>query len=323
MYRVLVTARAFRRESEGARQRLREFGAQVDLQALGRTRTAAEMAELVPGYDAIIASSDQYTEEVFAAADRLKVIARWGVGVDTIDLAAATRHGVVVTNTPGMLADAVADLVFAFLLGLARKLLLADRMVRDGRWEEVGGVGVWGKTLGIVGLGSIGKAVARRAQGFDLTVLATDIAPDYEFAARYGVTFVPLEELLAQSDFVTLHVPLTPATQGLIGEAELRQMRPTAYLINCGRGALVDEPALVRALQEGWIAGAGLDVFAQEPPPPDHPLLTLDNCLFTPHSGFNAAETVRAVNEAVVDSVIQVLTGQRPLHVVNPEVYRQ
>jgi D-3-phosphoglycerate dehydrogenase len=320
---VLLSARAFRRGGEAARRPLTEAGCEL-LQIPGfRPLTEAELREWIGECDGIIAGNDPFTPEVFALAPRLKVIARWGIGVDAIDLDAATQHGVVVTNTPGLITDSVADFTFGCMIALARHLIVADRMVRAGGWDEVRGVNVWRKCLGIVGFGHIGQAVARRARGFEMEVLAYDIQPNHAAAAELGVTFVPLEELLERADFVSLHVSLTPATRGLIDAAALRRMKPTTCLINTGRGGLVDEAALWEALRRGEIAGAALDVFNQEPLPPDHPFVTLDNVILSPHSAFNTVETQDLVNRAVAESVLDVLQGRRPRNVVNLEVYER
>jgi phosphoglycerate dehydrogenase-like enzyme len=237
-----------------------------------------------------------------------------------VDLVAATCLGIVVTNTPGMVVDTVADLAFALMLAVARRVVEADAWVRTGRWQEFFGSLVWGKTLGLVGVGAIGLAVARRAAGFNMTVLGHDPAPRPE-AASAGVRFVALEELLREADFVSLHAPLTEATRRIIGAEALALMKPTAVLINTSRGGLVDQAALYAALASGRIAGAGLDVFAPEPPDPSDPLLALPNCVFTPHCGYDARETIALVNLQVADNLIATFAGDRPRLCVNPDVF--
>ena len=302
---------------------LREAGCDVIESQVPRRLTAEELIPLVRDVAGIIAGTDQFTAEVIAAAGKLRVISRWGIGVDAVDVAAATRHGVVVTNTPRLTADAVADLTFGLMIALARRLIEADALVRRGEWVEMGGVNVWRKCLGIIGFGAIGQAVARRARGFDMRVLVYDVCRDEVTASGLAADYVPLDELLREADFVTLHASLTDQSRGMIAEREIGLMKPSAYLINTARGALVGENALVAALQEKRIAGAAIDAYWEEPPPKGHPLMRLDNCVLTPHSGFNTIETVRQVNRLAARNLLDVLEGRRPAHVVNPEVYER
>jgi phosphoglycerate dehydrogenase-like enzyme len=253
-------------------------------------------------------------------AARLKIISRWGVGYDSIDLAAATKTGIVVTYTPGLLDDAVADYTFALLLALARRVHEGHLTMRNGEWRVTWGSDVSGKTLGIVGCGRIGQAVAQRASGFKMRVLACDVSPS-PTAEKLCVRFVSLDDLLAESDYVSLHAALTPQSRGLIGEAQLRKMKPTAYLINAGRGALVDEAALLRALEEGWIAGAALDTYVVEPLPTEHPLRRAPNVLLAPHQASFARETSERVSLAAAQAIVDLKSGKRPQHVLNPDVF--
>ena len=272
--------------------------------------------------DAVYASVDKYTADVLAspAAARLKIISRWGVGYDSIDIPAATREGIVVAYTPGLLNEAVADYAMSLLFALARRVHEGHQTLRTGAWKPTWGHDIGGKTLGLIGCGRIGQAVAKRASGFDMELLAYDPEPHPE-AQRLGVRFVSLEELLAQSDFVSLHAALTPETRGLMGAAQLRQMKPSAYLINTSRGALLDEAALVRALREGWIAGAALDAFITEPLPPEHPFIHVPNILITPHQASFGFDTGARVSEAAAVALIAVKAGLRPKWVVNPDVF--
>jgi phosphoglycerate dehydrogenase-like enzyme len=283
----------------------------------------AELRPLLAGIDGIFASADQYSADLLAGpeAARLKIISRWGVGYDSVDIGAATAQGIVVANTPGLLNETVADYTFALLLALARRVHVVDAAMRQCVWETAWGHDVGGKTLGIVGCGRIGQAVARRASGFDLRVLGYDIAPSPD-ADQAGIRFVPLDTLLAESDFVTLHAASTPLNAGLIGPTELRRMKPTAYLINAARGALVNEPALAQALQEGWIAGAALDTFVKEPLPEDHPLRQAPHLLFSPHQASFGYETGLRVSACAAQAIVDLLRGQRPRYVVNPEVFQ-
>jgi phosphoglycerate dehydrogenase-like enzyme len=282
----------------------------------------AELLPLLDGMDAVYASVDKFTAAVLASpqAARLKVISRWGVGCDSIDRDAATREGVVIAYTPGLLNDAVADYAMALLFAVARRVHEGHLSMRAGKWAPTWGHDIAGKTLGLVGCGRIGQAVARRASGFGMRLLAFDPAAPPE-AENLGVRFTGLDELLAEADFVSLHAALTPETRGLIGEAQLRWMKKTAYLINTSRGAMVDETALVRALHEGRIAGAALDAFVTEPLPATHPLVTAPNLLITPHQASFGADTGARVSEAAACAIFECHAGRRPQWVLNPEVF--
>lgn len=273
------------------------------------------------GFDAVIANSERYNDHVFEACPQLKIVARWGVGYDAVDLAAATRKGVMVSNTPRVITDAVADLAFMLLLGLARRSREGDARVRAGGWGSLVGAPVGGATIGIVGLGTIGTCAARRAHGFGMRILGYDPVEKPELVEQFGVEYVDLDTLLAESDFVTLHCNATPDNRNMISTRELGLMKPTAFLINCGRGSLVDQPALVEALQNQTIAGAGLDVYAKEPPDPADPLLSLDNCLLMPHTATMDRATIRKVSVSVTNTLLEALQGKQPKCLVNPEVW--
>jgi glyoxylate reductase len=269
--------------------------------------------------------TDPLSAEVLAQCPKLKVIAQVAVGYDNIDVAAATARGIVVTNTPGVLTEATADLTFALLLAAARRLPTAERYLRDGQWRRwdvdlLCGHDVHGRTLGIVGMGRIGQAVARRARGFAMRILYSARQPlPADLEHELGAHHVPLDLLLGQSDFVSLHVPLRDDTRGLIGVDQLCRMKRSAFLINTSRGPVVDEAALVAALEEGLLAGAGLDVFEHEPQV--HPgLLALPNVVLLPHVG-SAVTSVRSLMCALAASdCAAVLRGERPKHPVNPQV---
>ena len=256
----------------------------------GRRRLLDEAAMIarIGEYEGLIVrSAPRVTRAALAVASRLEVIGRAGAGVDTIDVDAATERGVIVMNTPGGNTTAVAEHTLALLLALARRVTVADAALKAGRWEKnrLQGVELLGKTLGILGLGRIGAEVARRALGFRMQVLAYDPYLTREAAERLGVSSVELDELLTRSDFITIHTPLTGDTRHLIGDAELARMKPGVRLINCARGGIIDEAALVRGLASGQVGGAGIDVFEQEPPPADHPLLRFEQVVVTPHLG--------------------------------------
>jgi glyoxylate reductase len=266
---------------------------------------------------------DKFTADVLGseAARNLKLISRWGVGYDAIDVPAATRNGIVVAFTPGLLNETVADCAFALLLSIARRIHLGHQGMSSGRWEPHWGRDVHGKTLGILGCGRIGLAMARRGTGFNMRLLGHDLCAIPE-AEKLGVKFVSLDELLAESDFVSLHAALTPENRGLLNEARLRKMKPTAYLINTARGALIDEAALAKVLNEGAIAGAALDAFVTEPLPAEHPLRSAKNVLLTPHLASFARETGERVSNTAAQAIVDLMQGRKPQFVVNPEVYK-
>jgi glyoxylate reductase len=269
---------------------------------------------------------DPLSAEVLEAGKNLKVVANNAVGFNNIDVAAATRLKIAVTNTPDVLTDTTADLTFALILGVARRIAEADRYVRTGKWMGwtprlmIGG-DVHGKTLGIIGLGRIGSAVARRGQGFNMRILYHDIRRlDPAVEQQHQLQFFSLRDLLQASDFVTLHVPLTRETRHLIGAEELGLMKKTAYLINASRGPVVEEKALVQALQAGTLAGAGLDVFEAEPKVTPE-LLSMDNVLLLPHIGSATDETREKMVMVAVQNILAVLRGEIPPNILNPEIY--
>ncbi len=268
--------------------------------------------------------TDRLDAAVFAAATELKVVSTVAVGYDNIDVEAATHHGVVVTNTPGVVTESTADLTWALLFSIARRIAEGDRYIRAGKWQSwhlllMAGSDIHGKTLGIFGMGRIGQAVARRAKGFQMRVLYHNRRPlEAALETELKVTWVEKQTLLQQADYISLHVPLNSATTHLIGAEELRLMRPSAYLINAARGPVVDEAALIQALQQGWIAGAALDVFEHEPQVPQA-LLELENVVLVPHIGSSSVATRTRMAVMAADNLVAVLQGQPTPHVVNPD----
>lgn len=312
-WRVLIGSRSFGQAFPEHLTQLEAGGCEVVPNGVGRAYHAAELLEVLPEMDAIVTGTDELTAEVINAAPRLKTIAKHGVGLETIDLAAARARGISVSYTPGFIHDSVADLALALLLALARKIVPAHLSTKVGSWKPLFGVELRDKTLGIVGLGRIGKAVCERAKGFGMQVIAYDPYPDEAFAAAHNVAFVSLPELLARSDVVSLHAP-AEATEGpVIGLAQLDLMKPTAFLINTARGQLVDEAALADALREGRLAGAGIDAFVKEPPL-GSPLLELDNVVLTPHLGGRTLDGQRRMGELVIENCLRALRGEAPLH---------
>jgi glyoxylate reductase len=322
MANVLVTTEMF----PEALARLRAAGHQV--QALEKGRLSREQVlRRLPEVEALICLlSDRVDEELLARGRRLRVVANLGVGVDNIDLSAATRLGIAVTNTPEVLTETTADLGWALLMAAARRIVEADRDLRAHGfpgWTFIPphlGVDVWGRTLGVVGLGRIGTAVARRGKGFQMRVLYHSRSRKPELERELGLEFRPLDGLLSESDFVVLCTPLTPETHHLIGARELALMRREAILVNIARGPVVDEEALVAALRAGELRAAALDVFEREPEV--HPgLLELPNAVLTPHIGSATGATRRRMAELAVEAVISVLAGEKPPNLVNEEVW--
>jgi D-3-phosphoglycerate dehydrogenase len=294
-----------------------------------RALTKAELKEKAKGCDAIVSLiTDTIDGELLdAVGPQCRIVANYAVGINNFDVTAATKRGVVLTNTPGVLDDATATHTFALLLATARRIVEADRYVRAGKWKGWSpmffiGMDVDRKTLGIAGLGRIGTNVARKAKGFDMKIIYSGPHRNPQAENEVGATFVDKETLLRESDFLTLHVPLTPETRHYIGENELKLMKKTAVLINASRGPVVDEKALLKALQEKQIWAAGLDVFENEPQI-EPGLLELDNVVVVPHIASATTETRIKMGKIAIDNIVKVLNGQPPDTCVNPEVLKK
>jgi len=272
--------------------------------------------------------SDKIDAEVFDTAPKLKIVAQMAVGFDNIDVQEATKRGIYVTNTPEVLTETTADFAWALLMAVARRVVEADKYVRTGQWKVswhpsmLQGRDVYGATIGIVGAGRIGFAVARRAKGFDMKILFYDVIPRPEMEKELGAKRVDLDTLLRESDFVSIHVPLIKETYHMINAERLKLMKKTAYLINNSRGPVVDEKALYEALKEGKIAGAGLDVFEQEPTPVANPLLRLDNVVAAPHISSASYETRSKMAEMVAENLVAFFDGRKPPNLVNSGVMK-
>lgn len=269
--------------------------------------------------------TDKVDSELMDRAPKLKVVSNYAVGFDNIDVAEATRRGIIVGNTPGVLTETTADLAFALILAAARRVTEGDRFVRAGKWKTWGpllllGQDVHDSTLGIIGLGRIGAAVARRAKGFNMKILYYDVIRQAQLEKELGIEYVSLDGLLSESDFVTVHTNLTPETRHLIGAKQLGQMKKTAIIVNTARGPLIDNMALYEALRDGKIASAGLDVTEPEPIPPDHPLLTLENVIVVPHIASASTVTRTKMGLIAADNLIAGLKGELGPAPVNPEV---
>ena len=322
MATVLVVDELSRPGAPGGISLLESAGVELRFTEIPLQASAAALIRHHRGCFAVLASSHNYTDEVFAGAADLCVVARLGVGYDAIDVAAATRHGVSITTTPGTLEWAVSDHTVGLMVGLAHHIAQDDRAIRRGEWRPFVGVDVARKTLGLIGLGRIGRVVVRRARGFDMHILAYEPYPDQAFVAENGIALVPLDELLERSDFVSLHVPATPQTRGLINAERLARMKRGAFLINTSRGALVDEDALFDALQSGHLGGAGLDVRAAEPPN-DARFAALENVIMTPHVANLTEGKQLASSTMAAQSILSVLRHERPAGLVNPEVWER
>jgi D-3-phosphoglycerate dehydrogenase / 2-oxoglutarate reductase len=277
-------------------------------------KSPEELAKIVGDFDALIVrSATKVTAEVIAAADRLRVIGRAGIGVDNIDVPAATRKGIVVMNVPGGNTITTAEHAISMMLSLSRLIPQATASMKAGKWEKsrFTGAELFNKTLGIVGIGNIGSIVADRAQGLHMKVIAFDPFISAERAQQLGVELVDLNTLCARADFISVHTPKSPETRHLINAEAIAKMKPSARLINCARGGIVDEEALANALREGRLAGAAIDVYEKEPPPPDHPFLQLDNVILTPHLGAATAEAQLNVAVGIAEQIVHfLLTGE-------------
>lgn len=313
--KVVSTSPSFAKYSKAPIERLEQYG--IKLVRLPEDIREDEFITHIEDADAAIVAFNHITRNVLNRAPRLKIVCKHGVGVDNIDLEAAWEREVWVTNVPNANKHAVADFTFALMLSLARQIPAANELTKKGEWPRIFGSDIYRKTVGIIGLGSIGKEIARRARGFDMKLLAYDPYPDQEFARVHGVTFVPLEELLAASDFITLHLALTEQTRNMIGREQFEIMKESAYLINASRGGIVEEQALYEALKQGRIAGAALDVFEHEPVR-SHPLFELPNFIAMPHIAGYTSGAIDAISMTCVSNIIDVLIRhKKPEHVIN------
>jgi lactate dehydrogenase-like 2-hydroxyacid dehydrogenase len=322
-WNVLVT----RRLPGGALGHLEQHCHRVRINPEDRLMTRDELLAGVPGMDGILCLlTDVVDREILDAADRAGIFANYAVGFNNIDVEEATRRGILITNTPGVLTEATADLTWALIMSVARRVPESDRFTREGRFQGWGpglllGADVTGKTLGIVGAGRIGSAVALRSAGFGMRVLYCDPNPNSGLEKRTGASRVNLDTLLGQSDFITLHVALTPETRHLIGAEELARMKPSSFLINTSRGPVVDEVALVTALKSGEIAGAGLDVYEEEPDLAPG-LAELPNTVLLPHTGSATEATRSRMADMAVENLLAGLRGEIPPNLVNPQALK-
>jgi len=319
---VLITTEVLRDAPGAHLNALHAAGYDVRYPAKSLLLSEEDVLEAAQGIVAIIAGSEPYTERVLAALPQLRVISRNGVGYDRVDVPAATRHSVAVTITPDGNHQAVAEHTLAMLLAVARSVVPNAVDTRQGNWRRRSiMIPLRGKTLGIVGLGRIGRSVAVRAGAFGMRLLAHETYPDLDFAKTYNIELVDFDSLLSRSDFVTLHTPMSAETQEIINRKSLARMKPGSVLINTARGGLVNEANLLEALKSGHLAGAGLDVLAVEPPPPNHPLLALDNVIVSPHVSALDEQAIKDMALGAAENILDIYRGQwRLAGLLNPEV---
>lgn len=307
-WKVLVSAPYMQPVPEKYRKVLEESGVEILVRPVSERFSEEELLKLVGDVDGVISGDDEFTVRVFDAAKKLKVISKWGTGTDSIDREAAAAHGVAVRNTPNAFTIPVADSVMGYILCFARKLPWMNEHMRGGEWEKVPGFSLSEGVLGIIGVGNIGKAVAKRAAAFGMRLLGTDpVEMPGEFLKETGIAMVSKEELLKNSDFVSLNCDLNPTSRHIMGGVEFKLMKPTACLINTARGPLVDEPGLVRALGEEEIGGAALDVFEVEPLPADSPLRVMANVMLAPHNSNSSPAAWERVHENTVINLLEEL----------------
>jgi D-3-phosphoglycerate dehydrogenase len=310
--RLLVTPTSYGKNDSRLKTELEAQVGEVIYNPTGKPLTSAQVAKLLPGIDGYIAGLDGIDANALKAADRLKVIARYGVGVDCVDLAAAREKGIVVTNTPGANSVSVAELALGLMLALARQIPEAVDAVHHGKWPRYSGFSLEGKTVGILGLGAIGKQLARRLIGFDCRILAFDPLADEALARETHVELASMNGVIEQSDFISLHLPLLPETRCMVDDIFLNKMKKGSFLINTSRGEVVDEGALLRALQSGHLRGAAMDAFTVEPPDPANPLLALPQVIATPHLGAQTDGATSNMGWLALKDCLAVLRSQEP-----------
>lgn len=319
--KVYVTSRSFGRYCKGALELVRQV-ADVESNPYGRIMTRNEILKIVETADGII-GNEEFDREILDRAKKLKIICRHGqIGAENLDLSAATEKGIVVTDTPGVYAESVADFTIGLIICLYRKIPQAHLSTKNGMWETQKFLGrnIYGKTIGIIGLGTIGVMVANRASGFNMRILAYDPYTSKEKAEKVGAEAVSLEKLLRESDIVTIHTPFTAETRNLIGKHELGLMKPESVLIMTATGGIVDEGALYEALKDRKILGAALDVYIEEPPGPNFPLFGLDNVIATPHIASYTFEAMQKMDMMNAEDIVKFFKGEKPTYVANPSV---
>jgi D-3-phosphoglycerate dehydrogenase len=312
--RLLVTPTSYGKNDVRLKTELEAQVGEVVYNPTGKPLTSGEVAQLLPGIDGYIAGLDGIDANALNRADRLKVIARYGVGVDNVDLSAAREKGIVVTNTPGANSVSVAELALGLILALARQIPEAVEAVHHGKWPRYAGLSLEGKTMGILGLGAIGRQLVRRLAAFDCRIVAHDPLVDTAIARDLNVELTTQDDVLRQADFLSLHLPLLPETRGMVNDTFLSKMKRGSYLINTARGELIDEAALLKALQTGHLKGAGLDAFVVEPPDPKNPLMTLPQVIATPHLGAQTDGATSNMGWLAMRDCLAVLRNEEPAY---------
>jgi len=310
--RVLVTATSYGVQDETLKPYLESHIGEVIYNTTGKPLSAGQLIDKLVGVDGYIAGLDEITADVLRSASSLKVVARYGVGYNNVDLKAAESLNITVTNTPGANSKSVAELAVALMLDLMRPVIPANAQTKAGGWPRFKGLSLEGKTVGLIGLGSIGKETARRLTGFDCRILAYDPYPDESFAEANGVELVEMDALLVAANIVSLHLPGVPETAGMVNDEFLAKMQPGALLVNTARGELLEEAAVVRALESGHLRGAALDVFSQEPPGADNPLLGFEQVIATPHMGAHSDSATNNMGWMSTRDCLAVLKGEEP-----------
>lgn len=290
-------------------ERLRSFADELIFNPYARPLTEDELIPLLDGCAGCVAGLDSFTQKAIESAGTLRVISRYGTGVDNVDIAAAGKKSIVVCRTPGVNSQAVADLAFGLMIGLARQIPMLDRKTRDGQWIRSIGVELHQKTIGILGLGFVGRAVAQRASGFSMRILACDPAMDLEYAKANNIVPVSFDDLIREADFISLHLPLYAGTRHIISAEAMDRMKKGAFIINTARGGLLDEAAACERLKDGRLGGLGLDVYEDEPPQ-NTPLFNLPNVVLTPHTAAHTAESAAAMAALSVENLINALEGK-------------
>jgi len=311
-YRVLVTPTSFGKNDPSLCTELEDKVGEVVYNKTGRPFEADQLIKIIPGFDGYIAGLDAITRDAIFVADRLKVIARYGVGVDKVDLDAAREKGIIVTNTPNANASSVAELTVGLIIALIRQIHVANAATRAGEWPRLHGISLEGKTVGIYGFGAIGQRVARRLNSFGCKLIVYDPYLDINAADELKVEVVTQDDIIQRSDILSLHCPAVDETRGMVNADFLAQMKPDSYLINMARGEILNEAALYEAIQKGHLAGAALDVFSQQPPDPDNPLLKLPQVILTPHMGAHTDSATYHMGLGALQNCLAVLRGEEP-----------
>jgi D-3-phosphoglycerate dehydrogenase len=312
-WRVLVSAPYFQPVLGRFRERFDELGLEIVAPPVAERLEEEELIPWVADADGVICGDDRFTERVLSAAPRLRVISKWGTGIDSIDVEACRRRGIAVRNTPNAFSEPVADSVLGYMLAFARRLPWMDRDMKSGAWTKLPSVSLGELTLGVIGVGNVGRAVVHRARSFGMRLLGTDVRPlDPAFLEATGLAQVPQSDLLAEADFVSVNCDLNPTSRGLVDAAALARMKPTAVVVNTARGPIVNEAALVDALRRGVIAGAALDVFEVEPLAADSPLRSMDNVFLAPHNSNSSPRAWERVHESTIRNLVEALEASTP-----------